>query len=395
MRLKYSKFEVYTYLFFIFFFLTYINSRVTLKYVALILYQAYLIFLVKNKRYIKSKRCSIVPIIGIVISLIISLLVNFSLSGMVKTISLIDLLFFVYYLFPRAVKNASINEKQLIKIITDTLFITLAIAFLFYYNDTRLATGRSNGIVIRHLFSFGEASIVGFLCFIEFSLSFFLLCENRILIKKTVCLGKMAFSFYMAYLANIRAGIYVMIVFVAYYIYMNFPKIKHRKIIGGFTIFFFILFAGIYLFDMSLDFQRLDYLLSNRLSNYSRSITEVFLNNKVLFGMGSFRNSDVVNLAKIQVDNNYIDIFYQYGLLVLLFFVSILVSIYKKIKSIIHITKEQHEYSIYDKFIEAYFISILVYSMVEKNLFSISSALSVITFLLFFWYIEKADNSLN
>ena len=98
-------------------------------------------------------------------------------------------------------------------------------------------------------------------------------------------------------------------------------------------------------------------------------------------------------MNRIQIDNSFIDIFYQYGIIVLLGFVSMIVIMFLKIRKIgstAVVVKEKPKK--YDEFINSYFVSVLVYSMVEKNLFSLSSALGLVTFLLIFLYIEKYKN---
>ena len=64
-------------------------------------------------------------------------------------------------------------------------------------------------------------------------------------------------------------------------------------------------------------------------------------------------------------------------------------------KDIIKINKSKGKISLYYTFIKCYFISVIVYSMFEKNLFSLTSGLSLVTFCLVFSYIlshKKTDN---
>ena len=394
MKIKINCYLVFTSLFFFLYFFSYIDSNTTLKYLSLVFYQIYLLSYIKKKDNIRKNPTSIY-IYGLSLSLIISLFANFNTSGFIKTISLIDLLFFTYVLFPKGMNKSLLNNNIFMEMVSNSLFLVLLFSFVYKYNDVNIYIGRSTGDVFRHLFGMGEVSIVGFLCFILFSFSFYLLNISKDKKKKLFCLCKMGLGIYMAYLANIRSALFVMLFFALYYLYSSYQKIKYKKLLG-ILLFFCLIVAGfIYLLESSLDYAKLNYLLSNRLLYISNSINEVILSNNVIWGMGSFRNSDVGMLTKIQVDNCYVDIFYQYGAITVLFFIGILLSVYLKLKkNIINNINNGFEKK-FDNFIYTYFYSVVLYSMVEKNLFSLSSALSVISFIIFFCFLAKQRNTFN
>ena len=90
MKLKFSKSDIVVFLFFFFYFFTYINSQTTIKYVAIILFQLFLISKINFKISTNKKSGLFLSIIALFISLILSTFANLSVTGVVKTLSLID-----------------------------------------------------------------------------------------------------------------------------------------------------------------------------------------------------------------------------------------------------------------------------------------------------------------
>ena len=393
MRIKahIKTFDLFTHIFFLIYFISYIGENTSLKYVGIIIYQLFLLVRFGNKNKTNRDKRLTAIIVFVFISLLISLFVNFNSSGVLKTLSLIDLFIIVYFMFPREAIRSRLEEEHLISIITNTLLFALLVAFVLYYNDTVSSYGRSSIIAVRHAFGMGAVSVVGFLCFIEFVLSLYLFMESKKSIRKKAFESiKIAFPLYMAVLADIRSAIVAMALFVLVYWFYKMPKNRSTFIFKFLIILGFLLFSTVYLTMNTVDINRLDYVLSHRLLFYRQAIDDIITRHAVLFGVGSFRNSEVSLLKMVQVDNAYIDVLYQYGLFALILFLFLLIKIgvdlYKINADGQARDKRERKYIV---FMNSLYISVLGYSMVEKNLFSISSALSFVTFMLVFWAIEK------
>ena len=389
MKICTRTFDIISYGFFFFYFVSYIGGNTTIKYVVLGIYQIFLLFYIKKNSIIKENKTFFIILSGIIITLLISLLIHFEIGGAVKTLSLIDLFIFTYYIISKRLDHCFINEEDLIIIITNSLFISLLIAFVFYYNDVSINIWRNTSAEVRHLFGFGYPSIVGFLSFIEVVFSFYLLTsKKRSKVYKLYDLVKMVISSYMIYLADIRSSIVSIAVFICFFCFSKLPRNRTTQFFK--MLIYILLFFSSLLFIFNFDVNNLNILFSERFNYYQRAINDVIEGGGVLFGLGSFRNSDVIEAGKIQVDNSFIDIFYQYGLISLLFFIALIIRIFIELRRVgrklSDFTYSEKNYYI---FLNSFFSSVIVYSMVEKNLFSISSALSIVTFIFVFWYIEK------
>lgn len=391
MKIRVKSFDVISYIFFFLYFVSYIGEKTIIKYAAIILFQVYLLLHIKKSDIFHHDKRYTLLFIGIFLTLLISVGMNFSVSAAVKTLSLIDLFILAYFMLSKGIERFHIEERYFITIISNTLFVALCIAFVFGFNDTMLGLGRQSSTIVRHLFGFGVPSIVGFLCFVEFTLSFYLLTERRKKRTSNVFLYlKIILSIYMIILADIRASMVAIAIFLLMYVLFMMPQKRGMIVIEVIVLLGVFVGCVISLSNTSMSMASLNALFSQRFLYFSRAISEVIGENAILFGLGSFRNSEVSGLSKIQVDNCFLDIFYQYGIFVFIFFVGLIVRIcldlYKISKNKPKNDVHQNRYM---QFINSYFISVLAYSMVEKNLFSISSALSLVTFLLIFWYVTK------
>lgn len=393
---KINKTQSMIFLFFFAYFITYIGEMTNLKYIVVAMFQLWLLMHYKKFEIGKLDKIILYMLVFIFVCLLVSLLFNFNLGGAVKTLSLIDLFIISFFFLSRGLTNLKINPNKLIEIITGSLFLVLAVACIFRFNDTVIATGRSTGTIVRHRFGTGAESIVGFLCFVEFTLSFYLIYVRKKQKKSIVfLLLQCTLSLYMAYLASIRTSMFSMIFFIVMFFYNKLPR-NRTTIIIKFIIFLMSL-TSIVIFTASvpLDMNTLNYVLSSRFVYYERAITEVINNDAVMVGLGSFRNSSVVEMNRVQVDNSYLDVFYQYGLLCLIPLCSLLLVIANRLNRITSSIDRKVNSIDYNNFINAYFITILLYSMGEKNLFSLSSALSLVSFILLFNYIECHQKIIN
>lgn len=379
---------LFSYLFFLIYFITYIGEKTNIKYLAIILYELYVFKRVGfGKVKTKDRNIKIICVL-IIFSLSLSLLVNFNIGGAIKTISLIDLFIFAFFIMPQWYEVVGFDERKFIKIITDSLFVGLFIAFITQYNNVIIPIGRSSGASVRHLFGLGNASVVGFLCFLEFTLSFFGLCVEKKRMRNLIrTFAKIGISVYMAYLADIRASLVSMLFFLLLYVYSRLPKKRNIVVFEISIVSLMVVLGIIFLEHIPLNENTLNYIFSDRFKYYSKAISEIVNSKAILFGAGAFRNSEVLSLKRVQIDNSFLDIFYQYGILCMIFLAILILYMLKKMFVI-----NKKNVNCYHKFISSYYISVLVYSMVEKNLFSISSGLGLITFLLMFWYLEKYRN---
>ena len=380
------------YLFFGVYFFSYIGEYTLFKYIVLIIFQLFLLKNYRSKKETKITHGLSIIIFGIIFILILSLIINFNFSGFFKTISVIDLFIFTFILFLSNSRiTDSINNEKLMLIITNTLFLTLIFAFLTQFDDVVSTFGRNTIVAFRHQFGMGAASIVGFLCFIEFVFSYYLLLYGKVnKSDRLFCVGKIIISILMINYADIKSAMISALFFILLSFISKLPKVKNAKIIKILSFFLFSIFLILFLYNASLDMDRLNFIFSQRFVYYKIAFMEV-INTNLVFGVGSFRNSDVDLLNMVQVDNSFLDIFYQYGLICALLFISLILFLFKCIIKINTIN------SIYDKnyieFIKAYFLSVILYSMAEKNLFSLTSALGLVTFIFIFRFIYLANRS--
>ena len=389
MKKKISMSKIITFSFFLVYFFSYIGSKSNLKLPVLILFQIYLLFCIKKEEMGKINWKYSIVFFSIFVFLLASLLLNFNISGLIKTFSLIDLLLFTHYIYPKAMREE--DDYRLINIVSTILFIVLAFSFIFYYNDVDITSGRiSLANNIRHLFGFGEPSIVGFLCFLEFALSFYLVNDSYKNNKKIFIFNliKIFLSLYMVYLADIRASLISIILLVLFYCFEKLPKTKLFFTLKIMLIVITAIGSLFYIYNQNFDVKGINYILSGRITLISRGINTLIENNTIWFGEGSYRNSDVELLGKIQIDNSYIDICYQYGIITMLLFAILTILI---ILDIFKINKRKKICNNYDIFIKSYFICVIIYSMFEKNLFSLTSGLSLVTFCIIFAYIRKNE----
>lgn len=211
-----------------------------------------------------------------------------------------------------------------------------------------------------------------------------------------MCILKIALALIMMYQADIRSALVSVVCFITLFYFEQMPKSRSMttlKLIIGVLI---AIIGTIYILSADLSMDKLNFIFSERFIYYGKAIQEILDNNSILFGLGAFRNSDVNALNKIQIDNSYLDYFYQFGIISLLTIVMLLIKLYKRIVSSIKLfnANRLNEHDIfglrnYGLFIKAFYISALIYSLVEKNLFSISSALGIMVFVLAFDYLER------
>lgn len=397
MRLRFKIFDVITYFFFLVYFISYIGEKTNVKYIGLVVFQMFLLLHIQKKQGILKYGHFNIVLIGVFVTLLISLLLNFSVGGAIKTFSLIDLFILTYYMFPRIKELKTIDENRIFTIITNSLLIALILAFILHNKDTNISLGRESSVGERHVFGFGVPSIVGFLCFVEITLSFYLLsCHQYKKIKdKMLIITKIVLPIIMIIMADIRSSMVSIALFFMLMFFYKLPKSKAKSALMIILFFLFFLLCVYFLSYSSIDMRKINYIFSRRFDYYQAAINEVFEKKGVLFGIGSFRNSEVADSSRIQIDNSFLDIFYQYGIVTLSMFVILIVKICKELGRIKEQEASNTKLSNYTIFINSYFLSVLGYSMVEKNLFSISSALSLITFLLIFWYFYQNKECLN
>ena len=364
------------------------------KYLNLAIFQIYLAyksFFGKNK--LNGQIFKLILLLTILMS--VSVMVNMNNTGVVKFLSLVDFFILVFLLFPKAFSNMSFSKDEFLVIIGNAFFVGLLISFFVFYNDLSLTSGRVYGKELRHLFGFYHPSIGGFLCFVCFSLGVFSFCVRK---KGSLyfifCLLKVVLPLYMIFLIDIRASMIACFAFVLLFFANKIKKKTTRDFVKRASIFFSFIFVFGLITLIIADFTSVDLALSGRLSLIKECLTYLISNGKLLFGDGSFKNSDVLELGKLQIDNAYIDVLYQYGIFAFFAFLIFLFFVYKKAK---RIKNKNSDY--YSLFAYVIFCSTLIYSFFEKNLLSLTSALSVIVFATVFVSLEtrkrQSDRAYN
>ena len=258
--MKIRKFPLLITIFFLLYFLTFIDEKTILKYLDICFLQSLLLLLCYKKMDIKKLPLYLIAILLLVFtSLILSLLFNFSFRALVKVFSVIDIYVLTFFFLSKTILNNRMSVYQLYSIISDTLFITLIISFVFKYNDTIVAIGRSSAVSIRHVFGFVYPSIVGVLCFVEFALTFYLLTQTKHKsFNRILCFLKIFISIEMVFLANIRSAIVTMVLFIILYYFEKTTRNKKKYRIR-YSAYIIIMLTGVFFtFGISFNLEKLN-----------------------------------------------------------------------------------------------------------------------------------------
>ena len=385
-------------LFIILFVLSYTNiaNSTIIRYASIVILNAvglfYWIFFKKTKKMDKK---ILYVFILLIINMIVSVLFSSFLGeSLIKTLSVFDALLLFFILMPNMIQKKSL--KTIIKIIYFGLLIVLLYEFVRYRGvytydgGTRLST-----IHNRLILNFIYPSSLGWPGFLLCVTSVYLFDdkdENKL--KKIIYALSFAFGLYLLYKCDIRTAIYSLVIFLVIYVF--YYKIKQSKIfksnkkIFNFLIylamFVLIVVAGLYLFNENLSIDKINLILSNRLTYYNEAIQDILQGN-VFYGIGAYRNLNGRVYGISQIDNSYLNFVYSYGIINLILLLYIIILIFKKIRTKVDNNDVKKDNMKNKWFILALYVSFLIYSFFEITLLNISSLLAIIVWPIVISYI--------
>ena len=341
-----------------------------IRYIAILLLQVICIYEIRFDKISIDKKMLLL-IFGIIITMSFSLFrTGYTFEAIAKMATVIDLFFLTLILLPNYLKNCDLDI--IIKNIRNDIFIVLIFCFVFYNNDYSISYDMERiGNLIRLKCGFPHPNTLSMFSFIGIILSIYLI-TIRYHIK-----SNFIFIFFFLYLiikANSRTALYCIIIFIMLCILGNICKNKKLKpIIYIIVISFSILIIGIGTSIVDgLTFDRINQLLSNRLSYIISAINVLTSNNAILTGMGAFRNSATFTTNAVMLDNGYFNYIYQYGIISFLVLICFLVNNFFKIKNDNNRNMEM--------FVKNAYIIFGIYSFFENILLNIASLFAILIY---------------
>ncbi len=341
-----------------------------IRYIAILLLQVICIYEIRFDKISIDKKMLLL-IFGIIITMSFSLFrTGYTFEAIAKMATVIDLFFLTLILLPNYLKNCDLDI--IIKNIRNDIFIVLIFCFVFYNNDYSISYDMERiGNLIRLKCGFPHPNTLSMFSFIGIILSIYLI-TIRYHIK-----SNFIFIFFFLYLiikANSRTALYCIIIFIMLCILGNICKNKKLKpIIYIIVISFSILIIGIGTSIVDgLTFDRINQLLSNRLSYIMSAINVLINNNAILTGMGAFRNSETFTTNAVMLDNGYFNYIYQYGIISFLVLICFLVNNFFKIKNDNNRNMEM--------FVKNAYIIFGIYSFFENILLNMASLFAILIY---------------
>ena len=341
-----------------------------IRYIAILLLQVICIYEIRFDKISIDKKMLLL-IFGIIITMSFSLFrTGYTFEAIAKMATVIDLFFLTLILLPNYLKNCDLDI--IIKNIRNDIFIVLIFCFVFYNNDYSISYDMERiGNLIRLKCGFPHPNTLSMFSFIGIILSIYLI-TIRYHIK-----SNFIFIFFFLYLiikANSRTALYCIIIFIMLCILGNICKNKKLKpIIYIIVISFSILIIGIGTSIVDgLTFDRINQLLSNRLSYIISAINVLTSNNAILTGMGAFRNSATFTTNAVMLDNGYFNYIYQYGIISFLVLICFLVNNFFKIKNDNNRNMEM--------FVKNAYIIFGIYSFFENILLNMASLFAILIY---------------
>ena len=389
---------------FICFIILFVLSYTHIGYSTIIRYMATIILsiigilnLIINNKSIKinNKNCSIL-IFLLVFNMIFSIIFsNYRSESFIKTLTIFYSFFLFFLLIPNLI------EKLSFKTIFKTIFVAMVIVLSYEYlrfGNIYLYDGgnRLSATHIRLMLDFIYPSSLGWPAFLLCISSLYLFdYKNVSFFKNIIYIFGFIFGLFLLYKCDIRTSIYTLFIFIFMFLFLY--KIKTFKLFSSnkkifrflsrLIVIILVIIIGFYFIGGNISYNKLDAILSYRLTYYVYAIKEL-LHGNLLFGLGAYRNSIGSSLGIYQIDNSYLNFVYSYGLINILLLLAFIMIIIKMINN--KNTKNNNEYR--NKcFILSLFISFLIYSFFEITLLNISSILALITWPIIIKYI-KSDN---
>lgn len=306
---------------------------------------------------------------------------NYQITSLFKVISLMALFLVVFYFLPRLIRQVGLVSHNYLLIYS--IISGISIAFLISPEGHIVSYGaRVTTFDTRLKLFFYHPNILGSMCFIAiafFQLNYLLLKEKILQKKSILSLALIFVLLYLLYLTNSRTPLYGLIILQIIILYKKYLNTILKKI-----LIFILMFVSIPVYIdsvLNISYEDLNILLSDRLYLWNQAITQLIVEDRLLTGIGSYLNSQLDTLNIVLIDNGYIYILYQNGIIALM--ILLIICGY----TLVSILRFKGDESIRN-FIFSLFIVYLFIGFFENSLFNISN-LVCISILSTTYYINK------
>lgn len=299
----------------------------------------------------------------------VALVSNFGFQSILKILSILCMFICTLIIIPQYIEIIG-KEKHIIilmKVISILFFISFLIA---PFEMVSSGGGRvANDIRLKLFFkdpnslgNLGSVYIILYVLYLYWGKKY----EYKT--KKVYAILVLPILYFMN-LANSRTAIYTLIIFL---IVLGFYSIKNQmtRVILFISTSICAILGMSYLYTKgALNFYILDNILSWRLT-YIKNALNSMNRKELLFGKGAFLNSNLGDSGLILVDNSYINIIYQFGIIVF-----VMVMIYVIILSI-------KAFKTKDPFVKAFIITFYINCFLENIIINVSGFYTIIFYSL-------------
>ncbi|WP_420805265.1 O-antigen ligase family protein [Exiguobacterium chiriqhucha] len=172
----------------------------------------------------------------------------------------------------------------------------------------------------------------------------------------------------LLYLSDSRTSLYGIIIFELLMLYNLIFKNKTSKIILSLLLFPIFLISVTY-FTKDISVENLNFLLSNRLYLWTEAIETLNYNDRFFIGMGSYLNSQISQYDLTLIDNGYIYMVFQNGIISL----SIMLLLFSLI--LVFLWKNTNDFNGIFNF--CLFVLYLFVGIFENSLFNLSNLMTI------------------
>ena len=336
-----------------------------------------IIYIIKNKVKVEYNKQILICILCVLLCMVIS---NFNTNdikeSLIKIISVADLFVASIILMPTFYKD--VEFKRILLNTSYAFALVLCICSIAYRNDFIYTYGMGRiGGETRLYAGFIHPNTLGIFAFLSFMNSFVLgvyYKEEFKIKEKLVIFLSLLISVFLMIRADCRTAMLSCIVLI---ILVSFNRVFYRKntlklavIILGISIIILTILINIDKFTI----EKLDKLLSYRLTYIESAIGDLKQQDDLLFGRGAFRNSNTFSLGAVLLDNGYINTIYQFGLITFGFVVLLEVKLLLQIIQAKECRKKEIALQL--------FIIFLIYSVTDNILLNISNFFAIYIYML-------------
>lgn len=352
-----------------------INSGVV-RYVALIAFQTYCIIFKRKTKYTINFETAFL-IVALLISMLPSMFISkFFFNSIIKIITILDLLILSCVILPNYLSNYDIED--VIKNIFFTMAITICCLAIVYKDDYSISYDIMRiGSSVRFKAGFFHANYFAMFCFMATLFDLYLF-TNKLKKKKILCILLLPLVF-LIYKSGSRTSLYTLIIFTVMYSFNIFIKNYKLKKLIRFGLLFSVLILILVNFTKlsSISYSNINRLLSYRLDYFMSAFKSLKEENAIFTGIGAFTNSTTFSNDMVLIDNGYFNYIYQYG--VISFLILILFLLHEYLSANFNAKDENNKYK---EFLKCFFISFLIYGLLENIILNIGSLFAIIAYSL-------------